>query len=50
MVLTDMVDTHMLVPMVPGLVLMDLDTTVMLLDTVTWERDPLTPMLMPSHG
>merc|ERR1712179_158465 len=50
MVLTDMVDTHMLVPMVPGLVLMDLDTTVMLLDTVTWARDPLTPMLKLSHG
>merc|ERR1711993_92244 len=50
MVLTDMEDIHMLVPMVPMLVLMVLDTTVMLLDTVTWERDLLTPMLKPSHG
>merc|ERR1712218_207423 len=29
---------------------MVLDTTVMLLDTVTWERDLPTPMLKPSHG
>merc|ERR1712226_1729069 len=43
MVLTDMED-------MPMLVLMVLDTTVMLLDTVTWERDLLTPTLKPSHG
>merc|ERR1712158_315749 len=49
---TDMLDIHMLLDMLPThtLVYTELDTTVTLLDTDTWERDPLTPNLMPSHG
>merc|ERR1712244_63888 len=47
---TDMLDIHMLLDMLPThtLVYTELDTTVTLLDTDTWERDPLTPK--PSHG
>merc|ERR1712217_184503 len=49
---TDMLDIHMLLDMLPThtLVYTELDITVTLLDTDTWERDPLTPNLMPSHG
>merc|ERR1712027_105157 len=49
---TDMLDIHMLLDMLLThmLVYTELDTTVTLLDTDTWERDPLTPNLMPSHG
>merc|ERR1719351_18137 len=49
---TDMLDIHMLLDMLPThtLVYTELDTTVTLLDTTTWERDPLTPNLTPSHG
>merc|ERR1712154_554406 len=49
---TDMLDIHMLLDMLltHTLVYTELDTTVTLLDTTTWERDQLTPNLMPSHG
>merc|ERR1712154_240767 len=46
---TDMLDIHMLLDMLltHTLVYTELDTTVTLLDTTTWERDPLAPPHTP---